>query len=180
MQTLLVGIENLGEHFKQLQAEMENWKSPEFQETEREYAELNKNLLKEVSLPVPAVTEPPNVAGSPSVIPTPVFAAPEIAGSPFVSAPVTTRELDSMDLHAEWVQGTALQRPYPGAPPPPATKGFNLGEQGQDQQAKIPQFFNFIGSNVKKSAAGNGTCNIQAEPVGNQSPKELLQRLEDE
>ena len=141
MQTLLVGMENLGEHFKQLQAEMENWKSPEFQETEREYAELNKNLLKEVSLTVPAVTEPPNVAGSPSVIPTPVFAAPEIAGSPSVSAPVTTRELDSMGLHAEWVQGTALQRPYPGAPPPPATKGFNLGEKGQDQQAKIPQFF---------------------------------------
>ena len=109
---------------------MENWKSPEFQETAREYAELNENLLKEVSLTVPAVTEPPNVAGSPSVIPTPVFAALEIAGSPSVSAPMTTRELDSMGLHAEWVQGTALQNPYPGAPPPSATEGFNYGGKG--------------------------------------------------
>ena len=33
---------------------------------------------------------------------------------------------------------------------------------------------------MEKSAAGSGTCNIQAEPVGEQSPKELLQRLEDE
>ena len=107
---------------------MEHWKSPEFQEAEREYAELNQNLLKEVSLTVLAVTEPPNVAGSPSVITPPVFAAPEIPGSPSVSAPVTTKDLGSMGLHAEWVQGTALQRPYPGAPPPPATKGFNLGE----------------------------------------------------
>ena len=33
---------------------------------------------------------------------------------------------------------------------------------------------------MEKSAAGSGTCNIQAEPVGKQSPKELLQQLEDE
>ena len=165
MQTLLVGMENLGEHFKQLQAEMEHWKSPEFPEAEREYAELNKNLLKEVSLTVPAVTEPPNVAGSPSVITPPVFTAPEVPRSPSVSAPLTTKDLGSMGLHAEWVQGTALQRPYPGAPLPSATEGFNLGEQGQEHQAKIPQFFNFVGSNVEKSAAGSGTCNIQSEPV---------------
>ena len=55
-----------------------------------------------------------------------------------------------------------------------------MGEKGQEYQAKIPQFFNFTGSNVEKSAAGSGTCNIQAEPVGEQSPKDLLQRLEDE
>ena len=109
MQTLLVGMESLGEHFKQLQAEMEHWKSPEYQEVEREYAELNENLLKEVSLTIPAVTEPPNVAGSPNVITPPVFAAPEVPGSPSISAPITTKDLGPMGLHAEWVQGTALQ-----------------------------------------------------------------------
>ena len=75
---------------------MEHWKSPEFQEAEREYAELNQNLLKEVSLTVPAVTEPPNVAGSPSVITPPVFTAPEVPGSPSLSAPMTTKDLGSM------------------------------------------------------------------------------------
>ena len=65
-----------------------------------------------------------------------------------------------MGLHAEWVQGTALQRPYPGGPPPSATEGFNLGEQGQEHQAKIPSFLHFVGSNVEKSAAGSGTCKL--------------------
>ena len=108
MQTLLVGMENFGEHFKQLQADMEHWKSPTYQEAEREYAELNQNLLQEVSLTVPPVTEPPNVVGSPNIITPPVFAAPEVPGSPFVSAPMTTKDLGSMGLHAEWVQGTTL------------------------------------------------------------------------
>ena len=59
-------------------------------------------------------------------------------------------------------------------------EGFNLGEKGQEQQAKIPQFFNFVGSNVEKSVAGSGTCNIQAEPAGKESPKAFLQRIEAE
>ena len=67
MQTLLVGMENLGEHFKQLQADLEQWKSPAYKEAEREYAELNQNLLQEVSLTVSIVMEPPNVASSPKV-----------------------------------------------------------------------------------------------------------------
>ena len=159
---------------------MEHCKSPEYQEGEREYAELNQNLLQEVSLTVPAVTEPPNVAGSPNVITPPVFAAPEVPGSPSVSSPMTTKDLGSMGLHAEWVQGTALEKPFPGGPLPPATKGFTLGEQDQEHQAKIPQFFNFIGSNMEKSAAGSDKCDIQAEPMMKQSPKELLQWLQDE
>ena len=56
LQTLLVGMENLGEHFKQLQADLEHWKSPAYQDAEREYAEMNQNLLQEVSLSVPAVS----------------------------------------------------------------------------------------------------------------------------
>ena len=187
MQTLLVGMENLGEHFKQLQADLEHWKSPAYQETEREYTELNQNLLQEVSLTIPAVTEPPNVASSPNVITPPVFAAPEVPESPFVSVPMTTKDLGSMGLHAEWGQGTALQKPHPGAPLPPATKEFNLGEQGQDHQAKIPQFFNLIGSNVEKTANMSGNPNAQSVPITEKPPEEiqksvseLLQRLENE
>ena len=56
MQTLLVGMENLGDHFKQLQADLEHWKSLAYQAAEREYEEMNQNLLQEVSLSVPAVT----------------------------------------------------------------------------------------------------------------------------
>ena len=44
MQTLLVGMENLGEHFKQLQADLEHWKSPAYQEAEREYEEMNQEF----------------------------------------------------------------------------------------------------------------------------------------
>ena len=40
MQTLLVGMENLGEHFKQLQADLEHWKSPAYQEAQSEYVVL--------------------------------------------------------------------------------------------------------------------------------------------
>ena len=54
---------------------------------------------------------------------------------------------------------------HPGAPLPPATKEFNLGEQGQDHQAKIPQFFNLIGSNVEKTAHMSGNPNAQSVPV---------------
>ena len=38
--------------------------------------------------------------------------------------------------NVEWVTGTALSKPYPGAPTPPAASGFNLGQKGQDAQAK--------------------------------------------
>ena len=124
MQTLLVGMENLGEHFKQLQADMEHWKSPEYQEAEREYAELNQNLLKEVSLTVLAVTEPPNVAGSPNVITPPVFAAPEVPGSPSIRAPMTTKDLGSMGFHAEWVGGDSLAKAVSRCPSTTRNQGI--------------------------------------------------------
>ena len=53
-----------------------------------------------------------------------------------------------MGLRAEWEAGTALKKPYPGAPNLPVTVGSNMGNKGQEAQAKIPQFFNFIGSSA--------------------------------
>ena len=166
---------------------MEHWKSPAYQEAEREYAELNQNLLQEVSLTVPAITEPPNVASSPKVNTPPVIGALEVPESPSVSVPMTTKDLGSMGFQAEWVQGTALQKPHSGAPLPLSTKEFNLGEQGQDHQAKIPQFFNLIGSNVERTAHMSGNPNAQSVSVTENPPEEiqksvseLLQQLENE
>ena len=73
MQTLLVGMENLGEQFKQLQEDLEHWKPPAYQEAEREYEEMNQNLLQEVSLLVPAVTEPENAGIPPKCVHTTSF-----------------------------------------------------------------------------------------------------------
>ena len=80
-----------------------------------------------------------------------------------------------------------MEKPYPGAPIPSVDKGFNLGKKGQDQQARIPQFFNFIGSNVEKTAPKSGKSDAQAVPVTEKSPEELqtgvselLQRLDNE
>ena len=58
LQCLLVGVENMGENFKKFREEMEGWKSSELQHAEREHEAVNEELLTEVSLSVPAVTEP--------------------------------------------------------------------------------------------------------------------------
>ena len=47
LHNLLVGIENLGENVKNMQEEMIAWQSG-YQEAEREYEEMNEDLLKEV------------------------------------------------------------------------------------------------------------------------------------
>ena len=163
VQTLLVGMENLGEHFKQLQADLKHWKSPAYQEAEREYEEMNQALLQEVSLSVPAVTRPESAA-IPSTIPIPpVFTAPSVTMPQSVSLTATTEELKSMGLHTEWVTGTALSKPYSGVPTPPAALGFNLGQTGQDAQEKrqapgvqttTPKFFQ-MGSVTKVPNIGS-------------------------
>ena len=163
MQTLLVGMENLGEHFKQLQADLEHWKSSAYQEAEREYEEMKQDLLQEVFLSAPAVTRPESAA-IPSNIPIPpVFTAPSVTMPQSVSLTVTTEELKSMGLHTEWVTGTALSKPYLGAPTPPAALGFNFGQKGQEAQEKgqapgvpttIPKFFQ-MGSVTKVPNIGS-------------------------
>ena len=46
---------------------MECWKTPAYQEAAREYEQMNQDLLQEVSLSVPAVTEPEIAAVSPNI-----------------------------------------------------------------------------------------------------------------
>ena len=124
LQTLLVGIENMGENFKKVQEDMVNWQS-DYQNAEREYAQMNEDLLQEVPLSVPAVTRPETAA-----IP-PVVSLPQVT-TPQSSIPQSVNVSQSVDagMHAEWVTIQALKKPYPGAPLPPATmgsKGFNVG-----------------------------------------------------
>ena len=58
LQGLLVGVKILGENLKQFREAMEGWKSTEIQNAERQHEAINEELLTEVSLSVPAVTEP--------------------------------------------------------------------------------------------------------------------------
>ena len=51
----------MGENFKKLQEDMVNWQS-DYQNAEREYAQMNENLLQEVPLSVPAVIRPETAA----------------------------------------------------------------------------------------------------------------------
>ena len=67
LQNLLVGIENMGENFKKLREDMELWQSPEYQDAEREYAQMNQDLMEEVNLSVPAFTEPIPASVNPHV-----------------------------------------------------------------------------------------------------------------
>ena len=48
----------MGENFKKQREDRELWQSPESQDAEREYAQMNQEVMEEVTLSVPAVTEP--------------------------------------------------------------------------------------------------------------------------
>ena len=58
LQTILVGMENLGENFKQLQENMDYWQMPENPNVEAEHQRLNEELLKEVPMSVPVTLGP--------------------------------------------------------------------------------------------------------------------------
>ena len=80
LQNLLVGVQNMGENLKKFREEMEGWKSTELQNAEREYGEMNEELLTEVSLSVPIVSEPIHVPITPVL-------APQFPVNPTVQVP---------------------------------------------------------------------------------------------
>ena len=125
---LLVAIENMGENFKKLQEDMVNWHT-DYQNAEREYAQMNEDLLQEVPLSVPAVTRP-ETAAIPPAVSLPQVATPQFSVPQYVNVSQSARQSVDAGLHAEWVTVQALKKPYLGAPLPPATmgsKGFNVG-----------------------------------------------------
>ena len=96
----------MGENFKKLQEDMVNWQS-DYQNAEREYEQMNEDLLQEVSLSVPAVTRPETAANPP------IVSLPQVSTSQFAvpqSVNVSQSAGQSVDarLHAEWVTVQAL------------------------------------------------------------------------
>ena len=84
LQNLLVGIENLGENFKTMQAEMIAWQG-EYQNAEGEYQRMNAELLQEVPLASEAELRPrpvnPPTISFPPVIST-QFTVPAVISTP--------------------------------------------------------------------------------------------------
>ena len=146
LHNLLVGIENLGENVKTMQEEMIAWQSG-YQEAEREYEEMNEDLLREVPPPAQAVRPQAVVSFSPVSVPsiqTSQFTMPSPEELPQFSAGPSMDEA----IKAKWAELTALKKSYPGAPPPANwfPEGLNVTSAAQVSQATIPQFFTFIGS----------------------------------
>ena len=65
MQTILVGMENLGENFKQLQESLDYLQTPGNPEADLANQQLNKELLRKVSLWVPATSGPMEIEVNP-------------------------------------------------------------------------------------------------------------------
>ena len=146
LHNLLVGIENLGENVKNMQEEMIAWQAG-YQEAEREYENMNEELLQEVPLPALAVRPQGVVNPSPVSVPpvqTSQFTVPSSEQLPQFSASPSMDET----RQAKWAKLSALRKSYPGAPPPAnwVPEGFNVSSAVQVSQATIPQFFNFVGS----------------------------------
>ena len=147
LHSLLVGIENLGENVKNMQEEMIAWQAG-YQDAEREYQDMNEELLQEVPLPTLAVT--PQGVVNPSLVSIPPvktsqFTVPNAKQLPQSSAGPSMDE----SIQARWANLSALRKSYPCAPPPAnwVPEGFNVSKSAvQDSQAIIPQFFNFVGS----------------------------------
>ena len=157
LNSLLVGIENLGQNFKKMQEDMVAWQAG-YHEAEREYQEMNEQLLQEAPLSTPAEVRPigainPPVVSMPSVT-TSQFTAP-IASSQPQSSIQARQDMDA-NIQARWANVSALRKSYPGAPPQAnwGSMGFNASTSVvQDSQTRIPQFFNYIGSSSSVSHA---------------------------
>ena len=162
------------------------------QDAEREYQNMNEQILQEVSLPAPAVRPKDSVNPRISIYTSsqylPVHCSmlqnnvPQSAGQS--SGQAVGQSMDE-DIQARWAKVSALRKSYPGAPPPEnwGSMGFNVTTpMTRVAQAQIPQFFNFIGSNSGVSEAaiqapasveGNATLFNLPKTVG--FPPELLE-----
>ena len=126
LQTILLGMKNLGENFKQLQENMDYWKMPENPNVEAEHQRLNEELLKAVPLSIPVTLGPMTENASP-VISFPQVVTPVSSSSQAKNVPPPQGWSMNGPENVEWVTGTALSKPYPGAPTPPAALGFEFG-----------------------------------------------------
>ena len=123
LQGLLVDVENLGENLKQFREEMEGWKSAELLNAKRGHEAANEELLTEVSLSVPAVTEPMEI---------PIFpvSAPQFPVKPTIPVSHSSGIASDPQLRNMQERLSAIHQTKSGAIIPPVSgvqQGFNFG-----------------------------------------------------
>ena len=87
------------------------------------------------------------------------------------------KDMDA-DIQARWANVSVLRKSYPGAPPLAnwGSMGFNASTSVvQDSQARIPQFFNFMGSS---SGVSQAAIQVPANVEGNVSIFNLPKTME--
>ena len=107
---------------------MDYWQMPENPNVEAEHQRLNEELLKEVPLSVPVTLGPMTENASP-VISFPQVVTPVSSSSQAKNVPPPQGWSMNGSENVEWVTGTALSKPYPSAPTPPAALGFELDKR---------------------------------------------------
>ena len=94
LQNLLVGIENLGENFKNIQEEIVAWQTS-YQNAEGGYQRMNEELLQEIPLSAPTKVRPEIAVTSP------VVSVPTVSTSQFtVPAPICVPQSSGQSMDA--------------------------------------------------------------------------------
>ena len=125
---------------------------------------MNEELLQEIPLSAPAEVRP-KIAVAPPVVSVPAVPTSQFTVPAPVGVPQSSGQSVDASIQAKWAKLSALRKPYPVSPPPAnwGSQGFNVSTNVQDSQAKIPQFFNFIGSRTDDVQAANKTSvNVSA------------------
>ena len=169
LQSLIVGIENLGDNMKQMQETMLQWQE-DINEQEQGQKNMEEELLQEV--PVPQYAIPPQssvpLAVSMFQVQSPVTPPlPTIPEDQMVQAQGlqnTTQMKMDQDIQTRWERLTTLQTSVNPAVP---VQGIN-----QDTQAKIPEFFDKIGSVSNPIVSSRPIITTPAP-----APEEMLHRF---
>ena len=138
LQTLLISMENLGEHFRELHDDVVAVKfteRPRASEEDRVHDELNAKLLQEVSLSFPIVPE-----SSPAVSATimPTMSIPQPAVNPDLSQPsFSFSPAVDKKLQARMAKLRAGSQTMPEI-----SAGFSFGQNSIGQEKGSPRLFN--------------------------------------
>ena len=181
LENLLIGIENMSENVKQFREEMEEWRNSNLQEANRVYQEIAADLLQEVSLTVPAVSEPEIAVTNPMTSnPVSVSQNPAIGNVPVFQASRRTEPQSvavGVDPELQEIRErvSVLQKPYPGAPMiisagAPAGFYFQSRDQAQAMAISRPPVSRSVGPhNVdaahNQTGGPNTTLNCCGSPL---------------
>ena len=111
LQSLLIGVENLGENLKSIHQEMDYWRNPEVRAAETDLQNL-MNEAPEVAVVNPGSSDPIGASTSPEI----QHQYP--AQRPNIFPVAGLGNIPTSGVWTEEVEMTALRKPYPGAPTP--------------------------------------------------------------